>query len=182
MFTSFHIDAAVWSTLEQIPETALRPPATGAALQLAQDAWGQALPAPLLEAYRRHNGQVPHGVALFCNEFRWLSIQEAVQEWQTWQTTMARPDMTAMRDSHASCGHPNAKVRMDWWNQNWWPLAVSDDADLLCLDGQPGPTGALHQIIIVSSVHEGRSLAAVSLANLFDQAAADLAGDFMDQD
>lgn len=175
--TNEPIAAAVWQTLQQGAQAALRSPVDEAMLQKAQAASGYALPEPLLDAYRHHNGQLPSGTPLFMDEYRWLSVQEALQEWQVWQDTMARPDMASMRHTHESCGNAHAQVRMDWWNERWWPLAISSLGDLLCVDGQPGPRGTLHQIIEVSSELEGRSRAAISLAELFTYAAADLAGD-----
>lgn len=177
MSTSEHISPAVWQTLQQGSHAALRPPVDETVLQKAHEAFGHTLPEPLLDAYRHHNGQAPSGTPLFRDEYRWLSIQEALQEWRVWQDTMARPDMASMRHTHESCGDAHAKVRMDWWNERWWPLAISDLGDLLCVDGQPGPRGTLHQVIEVSSAHEGRSCVATSLLELFTHAAADLAGD-----
>lgn len=181
MSTSEHISLAIWQTLQQGAHLALRAPVAEAILQKAHGALGYALPEPLLDAYRHHNGQTPSGTPLFRNEYRWLSVQEALQEWRVWQDTMARPGMAGMRHTHESCGEAHAKVRMDWWNERWWPLAISGLGDLLCVDGQPGPRGTLHQIIEVSSELEDRSRAAISLGELFKHAAADLAGDLADE-
>ncbi len=177
MSTSEHISPSIWQTLQQGPLAALRPPVDETLILKAREAFGHTLPEPLVDAYRHHNGQAPNGTPLFMDEYRWLSLQEALHEWRVWQDTMARPDMASMRHTHESCGDAQAKVRMDWWNERWWPLAISGMGDLLCVDGQPGPQGRLHQIIEVSSELEGRSRAAISLAELFKHAAADLAGD-----
>lgn len=182
MSSPHDIAPLVWRTLQQAPQVALRSPVAEATLQSAQNTFGHVWPDDLLDAYRHHNGQTPEGKPLFQDDYRWLSVQEALQEWLVWQDTMARPDMAEMRQTHESCGAPNAQVRMDWWNERWWPLAISDNADLLCMDGHPGPSGTLHQIIEVSSAHESRSRAAISIAVLFNNAAADLAGDLSDQD
>lgn len=168
-----------WHPLREDASLALRGPASAEVLEQAQQALGHTLPLPLplLDIYQQHDGQHPTGRPLFLDEYRWLNMQEALREWQAWQTTMAQPDMADMRHTHESCGAPDASVRMDWWNEHWWPLAVSALGDLLCVDGQPAPGGHLHQIIAVSSAHEARECVADSLTSLFDNAAADLEGD-----
>ena len=171
---------SVWHTLQRNPQVALRPPVTEITIQSVHEALGRKLPEALLEAYRCHNGQLQNGAPLFRDEYRGLGMQEALQEWRTWQDTMTRPSMTAMRHTHASCGDARAAVRMDWWNEHWWPLAISDLGDLLCVDGQPGPCGTLHQIIEVSSTHEDRSWVATSLLALFNHNTADLRDDLPD--
>jgi len=172
--------SSIWQTLRQETGLALRKAVDPKVLEQAQHALGHPLPPFLLDIYQQHDGQHPAGRPLFLDEYRWLSMQEALREWQLWQNTMAQPDMADMRHTHESCGAPDASVRMDWWNEHWWPLAVSGLGDLLCVDGQPAPGGHLHQIIAVSSAHEARECVADSLTSLFDNAAADLAGDMSD--
>ncbi|MDI1349003.1 SMI1/KNR4 family protein [Aquabacterium sp.] len=168
---------SVWHTLREDAGLALRGPASAEVLEQAQQALGHTLPLPLLDIYQQHDGQHPAGRPLFLDEYRWLSMQEALREWQVWQTTMAQPDMADMRHTHEACGASNATVRMDWWNERWWPLAVSALSDLLCIDGQPGPNGKPYQVIAVSSAHEARECVADSLTSLLGNAAADLEGD-----
>jgi cell wall assembly regulator SMI1 len=169
-----------WQTLEGDPSFGLKGPVGPGLIASASQAWGHALPPPLCDVYQHHNGQRPAGRPLFQDEYRWLSLEEALQEWRVWQDTMAQPDMAGMRDTHESCGAPDAAVRMDWWCALWWPLAVSANSNLLCLDARPGPTGHVHQIIEVSSAHEGRLLIAPSLDVLFANAVADMQGDLSD--
>lgn len=171
------MDHAFWQAFRQDPSLALRGPADTQVLAQAEQALGHPLPTALRDVCQHHDGQHPAGRPLFQDEYRWLSVRESLREWQTWQAILARPDMADMRHTHGSCGAPEATVRMDWWNEHWWPIAVSALGDLLCIDGQPGPQGQLHQIIEVSSAHEGRERVADSLGAMLGDAAADLAGD-----
>lgn len=170
--------SSIWQAFQQDPSLALRGPVDPQTLAQVQQALGHPLPAALLDIYQQHDGQHPAGRPLFLDEYRWLSMREALREWQTWQAILARPDMADMRHTHEACGAPDAVVRMDWWNEHWWPIAVSALGDLLCLDGQPGPKGMRHQIIEVSSAHEGRERVAEALITMFSDAAAGLAGDW----
>ena len=86
---------SVWHTLQRNPQAALRPPVTEITIQSVHEALGRKLPEALLEAYRCHNGQLQNGAPLFRDEYRWLSMQEALQEWRTWQDTMTRPSRRA---------------------------------------------------------------------------------------
>lgn len=41
----------------------------------------------------------------------------------------------------------SGRLRKVWWSEGWIPVAEDSCANLICLDGDPGPDGVLHQVI-----------------------------------
>ena len=76
-------------------------------------------------------------------------------------------------------GRPRGPVRPDWWNPRWVPVAGNGCGDLICLDLDPPPGGAVGQVIEFLHAAEDRTVLAPSLGAWLEGFAAGLeAGEY----
>jgi cell wall assembly regulator SMI1 len=127
----------------------LQKPATEAQIAKSEAAIGITFPPALRASYRIHNGQKSEADCLFPEElfgldgpFSLLSLDEIVNEWQTWKRLLDAGEFKKRK------GNPDAGIRSDWWNPNWISFANDGGGDSLCIDLAPARGGAVGQVIL----------------------------------
>jgi cell wall assembly regulator SMI1 len=143
----------------------LRPGASEAQLQHAEDQLGVELPESVKNSYRIYNGA--EGAGLFsCEDF--LSLEEMVSKWKAlkeiWDTGFF---------SEFS-GKPEGPVQPDWWNPRWIPWLSDVSGNHLCFDLAPACGGTVGQIIRFWHDESDRVVLASGICEWLSQFADDL--------
>lgn len=147
----------------------LRPPATEAALRAAERAIGRALPADVRAWLAIADGQEPGGLSILPNGSWLISLDRLVEKYQH-ERQYDLPDdevaaitMTMDRD----------RIRHFVYHPRRITIAGAHnlDYDNYLIDGIPGPTGTIDQVIVFVTECDFVTLAP-SLAVLFDRIAA----------
>lgn len=135
-------------------EAQMRPPASSAAIQKAEQTIGVKFPNEYVELLRLHNGQAK-GRSIF-NGFDFMAIEEVVQNHQFWET---------MQDEFVGDkSKPDKGIKDDWRNEKWVGFAENGGGDDICFDFDPAPGGTKGQIIEFAHDWEGRTLIAPTFA------------------
>lgn len=126
---------------------------------------GVALPEPMKESWRRHDGT--GGVGLFDHD-PLLSLEQVVDRWQT-LTDLLRAGAFEGLEVQAS-----GAVRACWWSERWVPITSNAAGDGLCVDLDATRPEAMGQVIQVWSDDDEREAIAPSFAAWLADYAAEL--------
>jgi cell wall assembly regulator SMI1 len=118
----------------------LLPPATTDDIAGLEKTVGVSLPPELRSLLQLHNGQDPHAFVSTIDGCRLCSCQAAGKAWSTLGELLDAGDLDQPAESR------DGKVKPVWWNKRWIPFADAG-GDLLCFDLDPGPSGAVAQVI-----------------------------------
>ena len=150
----------IWKRIEtwlaaNAPDTLadLRPGASDADVRKAERALSVSLPADLVESYKVHDGQRGGSGPLF-GDYALLPLEHAVKEWKTLKRLRSAKVFEFMH------GQPAPKVKADWWNPRWIPVASNSSGDFLCADLDPAPAGKPGQIVSFLHADAARALVA----------------------
>lgn len=163
-----HTIAELWAELEravtsQLGEEgwALGQPATVQQIAEAEQVLGCRLPEDYRASLLLHDGDAfrPAGAGTVSSagpfrDFDLLPLSAVVAEWQTWQEFLADSPVEP---------NPDPGVRAVFWSPKWIPITViGGETRHHCLDLDPGPGGAVGQIIEVAKNDGDRPLRAPS--------------------
>lgn len=131
----------------------LRAAATEADIAQAEASLGFAFPSELRDAHLTHDGQQPDWETRlpFLGEYHWFSLKQIVQTHRMQMEILGSADVVA-DDSSA----PDQKVRYEFWNPRWLPVAGTSSGQLLFLDFAPGPAGSAGQVVCWDAVEGAR--------------------------
>lgn len=146
--------------LREAPSIAkvLRPPASSAELDAAERELGARLPDDVREAYLWHNGQETHYQVHegqdtqwkrhpdFFAGFAWNSLEEVLRCWRL-NNDCLDDLLNGYGPQQDRLVSADQRVRSDWWNPAYIPIARSNSGDCLCIDLEPGPAGSVGQVI-----------------------------------
>lgn len=166
-----------WSRLDQqlilqAPRlfASLRPPALPVAVSAAEKACGLSLPQAVRDAYLHHDGCTPSqtvpALDNFFNEFRWISLEEAVALWRVnmqWYEEGKDDENLYPADAF---GNDDA-VRLGAPRPGWFPIGVLGSWALY-VDLDPGPKGRIGQLT-ACYLDGGVRLFAPSMAHYLEQ-------------
>jgi cell wall assembly regulator SMI1 len=140
---------------ENAPETLadLNPGATEADIRKAEKALSVRLPEEMVKSYSVHDGQRGGAGPLF-GDYALLSLEAAVKEWKTLKKLASGGVFNFMH------GKPAPRVRPDWWNPRWVPVASDSAGNFLCADFAPARPGKNGQIISFLRADHTRELVA----------------------
>lgn len=170
---------AIWRRIESwlqqnAPEVlvTLQPGATEEELQEIESELRVALPAPVRDFYRIHNGQSTDKYGFTATKFLygWQTphLKRVVHQWRSWKDVLEKG---AFRGVH---GVPDRGVRDDWWNIKWIPITQNESGDHLCLDLAPAKGGSVGQIITVWHDAPERSIRGASFQEWVERFAISL--------
>ncbi len=164
----------IWKRIEawltgNAPDTLadLRPGASDAEIKKAERAFAVSLPADLVESYKVHDGQRGGSGPLF-GDYALLSLEHAVKEWKTLKRLKSAGVYEFMH------GNPAPRVKPDWWNPRWIPVASNSSGDFLCADLDPARPGRPGQIVSFLHADPARALVAEDFKSWLSGFAADL--------
>lgn len=154
---------------ENAPDTLadLRPGASEADFKKAERALSVRLPEDLVASYSVHDGARGGSAPLF-GEYTLLSLDAAVKEWKTLKK-LARAGVYQFMQ-----GKPAPRVKSDWWNPRWIPVASNSSGDFLCADLDPARPGKPGQIISFLHADAARELVAKDFKSWLSGFAKDL--------
>ena len=147
-------------------DIAFNPGATEAAIAAAEAELGLAFPADLREYLRPADGERWNSDG-FIGDWRLLELKFIVSKTQR---------MRALVDDGSFDDNTNDEtpaIKGLWWNPQWIPIVTSGSGHFFCVDLDPGPEGAVGQIILFLHDDVGRYLVAPSLRAWFERLAAD---------
>jgi cell wall assembly regulator SMI1 len=154
---------------ENAPDTLadLRPGAAEADIRKAERALSVRLPADMVASYSVHDGQRGGSGPLF-GDYALLSLEAAVKEWKTQKKLAGAGVYDGMY------GKPSPRVRPDWWNPRWIPVASNSSGDFLCADFAPARPGKPGQIVSFLHADAARELVAKDFKSWLSGFAKDL--------
>ncbi|MCM8537845.1 MAG: SMI1/KNR4 family protein [Lentisphaeraceae bacterium] len=138
-------------------------PATLASLDQLKKETSLELPDEVLELYKMGNGQAEDGFALF-RGMTLLSISEVIKNWQQMKTVKHK-EMTL---------HKEGRVKADYWNEKWLPIAADAGNNYICVDFDPVLGGSKGQLIRVYTDANIREFIAKTPKSYFAAQAAGL--------
>jgi cell wall assembly regulator SMI1 len=145
----------------------LNPPASSRELAKTERFLGVQFPEDVRRSYFRHNGESRGSPGMFAG-FEWHSLDRVRSDWKSWKSMLDRGVFAGAKSEGAG-----GRVRKDWWNPAWVPLARLD-GDILFLDLAPGPQGTAGQIIVMLQQSPARIWAASSFGDYLAEFADDL--------
>lgn len=144
--------AAAWVRLERalpnlgIPGVTLVPGATPAAVAAFETAINVALPTEVAELFHGHDGQSSTEAGL-AGGFYFVSLREAQQLMTNWADTRAQLG-EGLRDLDRACrSQPTKAIQRKYSLAGWVPLLRDSEGNAIGADLDPGPNGAIGQII-----------------------------------
>ena len=154
---------------ENAPETLadLRPGASEADVRKAEKALSVRLPEDMAASYAVHDGARGGSAPLF-GDYTLLSLEAAVKEWKTLKK-LARGGVFEFMT-----GKPAPRVKPDWWNPRWIPVASNSSGDFLCADLDPARPGKAGQIVSFLRADAARELVAKDFKSWLSGFAKDL--------
>lgn len=99
-----------------------------------------------------------------------LSLQQAISEWEIYSGLLDE----GYFDDNVADSHE--RVKPNWWNKGWIPIAWQGNGDLLCFDLDPDEAGQVGQILALFHDEDSRPIVASSLADLFNSISLRLKG------
>jgi cell wall assembly regulator SMI1 len=155
----------------------LNPGATAEAIRALEAALRVGpLPDDFVRSWRAHDGQdwdtgLPL-IAGWLGSYSLLSSDQIESRYDS-ASVLLSEEFAALR------GAPRGPVRPDWWNPRWVPVAGNGCGDLICLDLDPPPGGAVGQVIEFLHADQDRTVLAPSLGAWLEGFAAGLeAGEY----
>src|SRR5688572_3409194 len=145
----------------------LRPGASEADVKKAEKALSVRLPEDMAASYAVHDGQRGGSGPLF-GDYTLLSLEAAVKEWKTLKKLANDKVFEFMH------GKPAPRVKPDWWNRRWIPVASNSSGDFLCLDLDPARPGKPGQIVSFFHADPTRELIAKDFKSWLSGLAKDL--------
>lgn len=139
------------------------PPATLADLDLLEKTTSLKLPDEVLELYKMGNGQAEDGFAIF-RGMTLLTVNEIIRNWQQIQTVKPK-EMEISKEG---------RVKADFWNVSWLPIASDAGNNYLCVDFDPALGGSKGQLIRVFTDANIREYVAKTPKSYFAEQAAGL--------
>jgi len=106
---------------------------------------GLILPAELRAYWRRHDGEGPPQSGIV--DFRLLSFSEAKQTLVDWADVRERLGSELKHINRASSSHPIDAIQRQYSTPGWVPLLSDDEGNHIGVDLNPGPAGAVGQVI-----------------------------------
>ena len=154
---------------ENAPETLadLRPGASDADVKKAEKALSVRLPEDVAASYAVHDG-ARGGSAPLLGDYTLLSLEAAVKEWKTLKK-LARDGVFEFMH-----GKPAPRVKPDWWNPRWIPVASNSSGDFFCVDLDPARPGKPGQVITFYHSDAARDLVAKDFKSWLSDFAKDL--------
>lgn len=154
---------------ENAPDTLadLRPGASESDVKKAEKAFSARLPEDMLASYAVHDGARGGSAPLF-GDYTLLSLEAAVKEWKTLKKLSSAGVFEFMS------GKPAPRVKPDWWNPRWIPVASNSSGDFLCADLDPARSGKSGQIISFLHADAARELVAKDFKSWLTGFAKDL--------
>ncbi|MFC0406899.1 SMI1/KNR4 family protein [Roseomonas elaeocarpi] len=163
----------------------LNPPATGAALDAAEERIGLALPPDLLRLWLRADGQRavfditdPSPGRLLCplfGSYSFLSLGKALEAYAGWLDVYAGggPEFdTAFNDEVSVQRRDGDPVYREYWRPGWLPFSEDGGGNAYAVDLSPAPGGAYGQVIVIGPDEDLRRVLAPSLTAFLAEAAA----------
>lgn len=133
------------------------PPATADEITAAERALGTQLPVELRQFYAIHGGQAPGGPMV--DTCSLLPVAEIA----TRRDRLAR----LLKPDDFDPSETDEAIQSAAWSPGWIPIGCSARGrDYLCVDLEPGPGGAVGQIIELGVDHDERIVVATSFAEL----------------
>lgn len=164
----------IWKKIEawleaNAPETLadLRPGASEADVKKAEKAFSARLPEDVVASYAVHDGARGGSAPLF-GDYTLLSLEAAVKEWKTLKKLAGSGVFEFMS------GKPAPRVKPDWWNPRWIPVASNSSGDFLCVDLDPARPGKPGQIVSFLHADAARELVAKDFKSWLGGFAKDL--------
>lgn len=145
----------------------LQPGATDPDIKKAEQALSCELPGDVKESYRTHDG-MRGGMGPLVAGWSLLSLAMIVKEWKGLKKVSDAGTFEGMN------GSPDAKIKADWWNPRWIPVASNSSGDFLCVDLDPQRGGKSGQVISFLHADPARKLVAKDFKSWLTEFAADL--------
>ena len=139
----------------------LNPPANQAQVEQAESRIGYALPESLKALYLTHNGE-SDGHGLFLG-MRYLSIEEALHEWQNSPAMAAK---TTPQAENKPVSVPPKHIKTAYANPQYFPISKGDSGQYLVVDLDPDIEGSIGQVINIDPNGQTRHVIAHDVVGL----------------
>jgi cell wall assembly regulator SMI1 len=156
-----------------LENVALAGGATPAALAAFETATELALPAAVRAFFTGHDGQTSSSAGL-AGGFYFVSLGEAQKLIADWSTVRAKLGEGAKDLDRGSTSHPPKAIQRKYSLPGWVPLLRDQEGNAIGVDLEPGPAGAIGQVINFGRDEDDKYVLFPSVAELLDWLASEL--------
>jgi cell wall assembly regulator SMI1 len=153
----------------------LQPPATDAELAMLRDRIGATLPDALIRLYRWKNGQRELRRAGPFYGLAFLSIHDALNQWEAWKS-LADDDPEYTMEPSGTSVVPGV-VKEVYVNLSWIPFAYDWGGNHIGVDLDPGPNGRVGQVINFGRDEDTRFVLGATVDDFIERIVTELEAD-----